>query len=456
MIRGYAASASVGPGEQLVLHVAGSAPRFRVCVYRCGDGLSPVFASHWLAATASPEGSADAGWDWPAYPFHLPRGLASGVYVAHLDTPGGLPVHLALDQAAVLFVVRGNGLGKLLYKIPLATYNAYNFSGGACFYADPPRSPDPPGARLSFLRPGCGIGGPTFGAPDHYDPSSPRQTFAHWDARFIAWLEREGFEAEFCTDLDIARDPDLCSPYQLLLSAGHDEYWSTSMRDGLDQFIARGGNAAFFSANLCWWRIHLVDGASAMVCHQGGPTGALDHWWSPSGAARPEDALAGVSYRHGGGWWDGPRDTAGYLVQDDAHWVFDGTGLSNGESFGATTSPPLVGYECDGAPLQPAGADGAGFALVPNAADCGTPSNFHVLAACPLDGRWQELPQREASAGPLHAATMGIMEGPGTVFTAGTTDWAQVLGTGQDPHVDTITRNVLRKLLNGRQPRWSI
>jgi hypothetical protein len=41
---------------------------------------------------------------------------------------------------------------------------------------------------------------------------------------------------------------------------------------------------------------------------------------------------------------------------------------------------------------------------------------------------------------------MGIHTRNGTVFTIGTTDWAQVLGTGQDVRVDRITRNVIDRL----------
>lgn len=43
---------------------------------------------------------------------------------------------------------------------------------------------------------------------------------------------------------------------------------------------------------------------------------------------------------------------------------------------------------------------------------------------------------------------MGICSRGGTVFTAGTTDWAQVLGSGQEPRVDIITRNVIERLLS--------
>jgi len=449
MIRGYPERASVAPGERLVLRVSTDARRFRVRFHRYTGELVPMTESGWLAGEHAPPRAPDEDWDWPPYAFSIPRDWPPGVYIAHLEEPDGEALHLALTSAAALFVVRGAGKSGLLYKLPLATYHAYNCGGGGCFYVNPPRSADPPGARVSLQRPGGGIGGETWGALDHYDPSSPRQTFAHWDARFIRWLYREGYEPEFCTDLDLFHEPDICKRHRLLLSVGHDEYWSEEARNAVEDFVAGGGNVAFFGANLCWWRIHLVDDARAMVCHQGGPRGALDHWWPQTGVHRPEDSMSGVSYRHGGGWWDGPRDTLGYLVQDASHWVFAGTGLRDGEAFGQDTVPPLVGYECDGAPLASFDAASGRAVLSPEAGAAGTPPSFRLLAAGPLGPGWQELPPREmhgAGEG-IHAAAMGIHTRGGTVFTAGTTDWAQVLGSGQDARVDAITRNVIAGLL---------
>ncbi|WON72767.1 N,N-dimethylformamidase beta subunit family domain-containing protein [Nitrosospira sp. Is2] len=450
MIHGYPAPAGVAPGESLVLHISTDAARFRVLFYRWGERLLLVHETSWLAGKyALPQSAAD-DWQWPPYEFKIPHHWPSAVYIAHLEESGGGRIDLANKSASALFIVSGKRRSKLLYKIPLATYHAYNCTGGGCFYINPPRSQDPAGAKLSLHRPGGGIGGETWGALDYYDMSSPRQTFAHWDARFIRWLLRNGYSPEFCTDFDIHADRDLCNRYRLLLSVGHDEYWSEPARDRVEDFVSKGGNVAFFGANLCWWRIHVVDDGTAIVCHQGGPHGAFDHWWPQTGAARPEDALTGVSYRNGGGWWDGPRHTEGFIVQDPEHWVFAGTGLSHGNSFGSNTSPPLVGYECDGAPLE--SFDGtAGLAVLSsNAHLTGTPSGFRVLAASLLDGDWQERPPREmypAGAG-IHAATMGIFARNGTVFTAGTTDWAQVLENAQDPHVDKITRNVINRLLD--------
>ncbi|USX29115.1 hypothetical protein NHH73_12880 [Oxalobacteraceae bacterium OTU3CINTB1] len=461
MIQLYPAPASVLPGQRLVLHVSTDQPRFRVHFFRWSVALQPVLRSDWLRGEHAPPRGPDQDWHWPAYGFEIPGDWRSAVYIACCETDGAPPPAPWMPQAAALFVVRGATRGSLLVKLPLATWHAYNHSGGGCFYDNPPRSTHPPGARLSLRRPGGGIGGAIFGAPDHYDTSSPRQSFAHWDARFIRWLLRNGYEPAFCTDFDIHADPDLCGRYSLLLSAGHDEYWSEPARDHVEAFIANGGNAAFFGANLCWWRIHYVDQGLAMVCHQGGPQGALDHWWPRGGVGRPEDALGGASYRHGGGWWDGPRRVPGYTVHAADHWVFAGTGLRRGEVFGAATRPPLIGYECDGVPLEREAETGARAGAGIGASDAlprvalaassyGTPATYELLASSVLGDDWQELPAREqhAAGQGIHAACMGLFERGGTVFSAGTTDWAQVLDSGQDTPVERITANVIDRLLS--------
>ncbi|HEU4620400.1 MAG TPA: N,N-dimethylformamidase beta subunit family domain-containing protein, partial [Gammaproteobacteria bacterium] len=148
--------------------------------------------------------------------------------------------------------------------------------------------------------------------------------------------------------------------------------------------------------------------------------------------------------------WDGPRRTRGYAVQDEKHWAFAGTGLARGDRFGEHSRPPLVGYECDGAPL--ASIDEAtGLAeLAPDRERFGTPESFRALAVGTLASDWQELPPREhePAGGGIHAAVMGVYSRGGTVFTAGTTDWAQALESRGDPRIETITRNVLDRLLS--------
>jgi hypothetical protein len=267
MIQAYPASASVAPGQRLVLHVSTDAACFRVRFYRWGDGLLPMQHSPWLRGREAPARGADDDWAWPPYTFDIPADWPSAVYIAHLEQAGGAPAELAATRAAALFVVRGTGRNAMLYKIPLATYHACNRSGSGGFHVGQPRSHAPPGARISLRRPGGGIGGDSWGAPGHDDGSPPRHGFAHRDAPFIGWLLRHGYQPEFCTDLDLHHDPGLCRRYRLMLSAGHDEYWSEPARNQVEDFVEQGGKVAFFSDKLCWRHVQVVDDGGALVCH---------------------------------------------------------------------------------------------------------------------------------------------------------------------------------------------
>ena len=56
--------------------------------------------------------------------------------------------------------------------------------------------------------------------------------------------QHEGFEIDVCTNADLETHPEVLGGASLYLSVGHDEYWSRGMRDTVEAFIARGGNAA--------------------------------------------------------------------------------------------------------------------------------------------------------------------------------------------------------------------
>src|SRR5262249_14367011 len=155
--------------------------------------------------------------------------------------------------------------------------------------------------------------------------------------------------------------------YALLICAGHDEYWSTAMRRNVEAFIAAGGNAAFFSGNTCWWHVVFDD---AFTFRRTGT------WSDSHGLNDPEDGLTGTSFRNGGERYaDGQPKPVGYTVQNAGHWVYSGTGLTDGDIFGADPGWYLIGYECDGAwfdwttgtPFHPSGTDG-------------TPRDFLILA----------------------------------------------------------------------------
>ena len=186
MIQAYPERASLDPGDVLVLRISTDHRRFRVHFFRWIGALELMDRSDWLRGEYAPPRPADQAWDWPPYRFSIPDNWPSAVYLAYCETAGGPPPRLYMPEAAALFVVRGRGTGGLLFKLPLTTYHAYNYSGNSCFYQHPLPCQEPPGARVSLQRPGGGTGGNVWGAPDPYDQSTPRQSFAHWDAPVIA------------------------------------------------------------------------------------------------------------------------------------------------------------------------------------------------------------------------------------------------------------------------------
>jgi hypothetical protein len=443
MIRGYPNPPSVLQGEAVRLHIASDTPlHFQIWFYRQGQTLVLKARTETMVADALPLGAPDRDWNWPIYEYPIPRDWESGAYIARFVPVEQEDIRALADpghpEAAALFVVKSRvASAKILYKLPLFTYHAYNELGNPCgsLYTGGYN-------KLTLHRPGGGVGGRPWDRyfPDDYDPSSPRQTFWHWDAPFIRWLERRCFAVDYCTDLDIHKNfGNFLETYRLLLSVGHDEYWSEQMRRNVEAFVENGGNVAFFSGNTCWWRVHLVEGNAAFVCDKtklAGDDQKRDQWFNVD----PENRLTGVSHRNGGGQWWGKREPIGYRVQHAEHWIFEGTGLRDGDTFGADHA--LIGYECDGASISDR-PDEQGFAVPRH--DDGTPENFVILGTGRLGPEWAQDPEGFAGG---RTATMGIYANNGVVFTAATTDWPRVLGDG-DPHVEKVTENVLCRLGSG-------
>jgi N,N-dimethylformamidase beta subunit-like protein len=435
MVRGYPHRASVLPGEVLRLNIAADAPLwFQIWFYRQGESLVLKARTEAMLAQARPFGAPDRDWDWPAYEYPIPRDWESGAYIALFVAVDQADTHNPADpeqrEAAVLFVVQSRGVtGKILYKLPVFTYHAYNDLGDPCgsLYTGGY-------SKLTLRRPGGGVGGRPWDYyfPDPYDQSSPRQTFWHWDVPFIRWLERRRFEVDYCTDLDIhENEGNFLNRYRLLLSIGHDEYWSEAMRRNVAAFIEEAsGNVAFFSGNICFWRVHLVECNTAFSCDK---ANLADLWFHTD----PENRLTGVSTRNGGAQWWGEREPIGYTVQHAEHWVFENTGLRDGDVFGADHA--LIGYECDGASISDR-PDERGFAVASH--DDGTPENFVILGTGKIGPKWAQDPDDFPGC---RTATMGIYTNNGVVFTAAITDWARVLSSGE-PHVEKITSNILRRL----------
>jgi hypothetical protein len=145
---------------------------------------------------------------------------------------------------------------------------------------------------------------------------------------------------------------------------------------------------------------------------------------------------------------DNRKDTYPFVVKNPSSWVFAGTGLRVDSPFGQE----IVGYETDALVFDPT-------TNRPTGVD-GSPNNFQILARADLTS-WGT----PVGGCPLGWAVMGLFDYGGTVFNAGTIEWAAALtsdeefsggrawsraGELRDKVIVKITANVINRL---SQPR---
>lgn len=432
----YPNSLSVKPGESISLHLSSSESTSKIAIHRLGatDELVHVVEEVAMQRHAIPDRASSHGCGWPAsHTITIPNEWRSGYYRVTLTAPN-LQTPEKPIQTSCFFVVRAAQPGatsKILMQFATNTYNAYTNWGGHSLYAYHDRD-GLQGHRVSFARP-------------------IQSQFENWEGPFVRWAETNGYTLEFATNADLESHPEILQHYKLVLSVGHDEYWSSLMRDHLEAFIGKGGNVAFFSGNTCCWQVRSEEDGQALTCwkqwynvdplYRTDKERLLSTLWSHHLVQRPENQLTGVGFLWGGyhkshgQWMDGP---ASYEVHRPDHWLFAGTGLAKGARFGGKDT--IVGYECDGCEME--WRDGLPF---PTGSD-GTPKDFTILGTCPAtwapdDAFWYDRFPKDR----VGAAVLGTYTRGGTVITTGSTDWAHGL-KGKDPTVEQITKNVLDRL----------
>ncbi len=453
-IEGYASATSVARGQTIALYVNTASPHFTLEVFRVGwyggAGARRVFGPLRLPGRVQPmptpdpkTGLVDCAWADPcllrtADPGE-PEGWTSGVYLARLGAEA------SGAQSWILFVVRDDARpAPLLVQLGVTTYQAYNAWGGKSLYhwgsSEGQRA-----ARVSFNRPyaanaqnpaaAYGVGAGEFLTNLQPHPDRYRVSNAGWDVNMVRWLEREGLDVGYCTNLDTHAQPQSLKRCRAWLSIGHDEYWSREMRDHVEAARDAGVHLGFFSANSAYWQVRLEPSAASgsadrvMVCHKkasrdpwvaaGGERSRATDKWRSEAVGRPEEQLIGVMYA-------GDPVDGDVVVADAAHWVFEGTGLAAGDRLRG-----LLGYEVDS-------VQGQG------------PAGVHILAASP----WTSLTdpvERGVAHMVLHQAPGGAL-----VFATGSIQWAWGLDDFNVPALrasrrsaaaERITRNVLARFL---------
>lgn len=440
-VEGYCDRLSYLPGEEVALSVSTPAAHCSIEIVRLGAEKTKVHQEDKVPGRlfSVPEDASSHGCRWPVvWRWTIPADLRSGYYQVSMrvQDEGGKFTQRGrrTAESTCFFVVRAKSPGqnsKILLQLSTNTYNAYNNWGGFSLYAYNGRA-GVQGNRVSFLRP-------------------PSSQYGNWEFPFVAWAESQGYTLDFAVNSDLEHHPEILDGYRLVLSVGHDEYWSAPMRDKLEAWIASGGNVAFFSGNTCCWQVRSEDQGAALVCWKQRwvmdpmfPTQdhrQLSTLWSHHLVQRPENQLTGVGFLWGGyhrSHGQFMEGSGAYTVHRPEHWLFEGTGLREGDAFGGKDT--VVGYECDGCE----------YTLVngkpePTHRD-GTPEGFQILATCPA--KWHPEDSQFYDRFPadrVGAAVIGIYQKGGTVVTVGSTDWSHGLA-GKDPVVERITRTVLERL----------
>lgn len=504
---GYCSRLSYRPGQTVTVHCSSRAERFTATVTLVTSKRTEVLVREGLEAADNPvpENAWRDGCSWPvSFSFKADPGWPSGFYEIRLESEGpklGNP----RTVSEAFFVLRpapdGPKKSNLLI-LSTNTYNAYNQWGGRCMYSG--------ATKLSFERPiergylrrpaspfEVDFDGRITNIETPSDPSHLRLQeyqrvnrlplwtasagWHNWERRFVRWAAVNGFEFDVAINSDLEFHPEVLDGHRLVLSVGHDEYWSWAMRDAMDEFVEQGGNWAILAGNTSFWQVRYEDEGRAMVCHKGGarrhdPVAATDDrtrltsMWSDPLIDRPETETIGLSFSRGGYHRIGdgvPLGSGAYTVHRPDHWAFDGTGLRYGDQLGAGSF--IVGYEVDGCTFTtvdglptPTGEDGA-------------PESLEILGTCPArllsitEDRCEAPVALWASVEPPgdlegvsmvlfgdasdtnvaklangHAVMATFRRGAGTVFNAGSADWAY--GLDQDPLVQQVTANVLRHL----------
>ncbi len=502
-IEGYCTPLSTA-GSPIGLRVSTRSDRYDVTVERWGSEREPVWSVEGLVGdhVPPPPDADSAGCGWPvSVEIPVDATWRTGFYLVTLTAVGAPPGH---DIAYACFVVRGrpDTPARALYVLDTNTWNAYNTWGGRSLYTGGSTvSFDRPFARGMLCRPEVerddrkarpvrraetpdadGLIFQEYRTANAYPSAIGSAGWFTHGRRFVEWAERAGYDFDYAISTDLDAEPGLLDDRDLVISVGHDEYWSADQRNAVETYVAAGGSFVSCSGNTMFWQVRIEhDDATNMVCHKyrahlddpvvaaGRPELTTGMWADPL-VGRPEwgflgaGSAFGLYHRFGNAT---ARGVGGFIVYRPDHWLVEGTGLGYGDVLGADEG--VVGYETVGCPIQldeyqlPVAAPG--FDLPPDLEIVGhvPSSNLGVgdypasIAALSDQGDLEFIAERihgrndEANRRRVrHGNAVMVVCRPfgasgGEVVTIGTTDW--VFGLADDPAVGRVTANALDHFL---------
>jgi hypothetical protein len=352
-------------GQLARVRISTDAPAMTMRIFQSGPERDVVYADNQMAGVDV--GAPPVRLDWRAHrdePFGVDVRIgnwASGLYYVELRSDDGRVGYAP-------FVVRPPQLGatsRVAVVLPTNSWQAYNFydedgdGWGDTWYAGPPNF------TVDLVRP--------------YNNKGVMPRFYRYDLPVLHWLYWNDKKVEFLSDADLdalKSGDDLARAYDLVIFEGHEEYASEHAYDALTRYRDLGGNLIFLSANNFFWRVSETE----TVLRKTGQYRQI---------GKPEAQLVGVQYRaNDAGQKQG---NYGILSAASAPWLWDGTDLTDGGTFGQAVGG--YGIEIDATtPESPPGT--LVLAEIPNLYGPGltaqmtyyeTPQGAKVFAAGVLD-----------------------------------------------------------------------
>jgi Cellulose binding domain len=421
-IKGYAGKTSVNHGQSISFYISTTQPSYTIEIYRMGwysgtGGRLIITAQnltgHNYGVPAPDPTTGMVAATWPvAYTLQTAPDWVTGVYQAKLIASDG-------SAGYIIFVVRDDaGTADIVFQMAITTYQAYNNWGGKSLYEF--NSTGGRASKVSYDRP--------------YELHAGAGPFYDGDYNMIRWLEAQGYDITYVTSIDLESNANLMANHQVFLSNWHDEYWSKTMRDHVTAFRDQGKHLAFFDSNNIYWQIRFESSSSGVpyrvqVGYKDATKDPMANsstpWlttvrWRDAPVNQPENALLGVMYEDDYSY----SISYPYVVASAGHWIYEGTGLSNGSSI-----QKVIGHEYD------------------KVFDNGlTPANLIVLSNSPIPI------YNSISNASIYTAPSGAL-----VFDVSTNRWSWLLDdnefetTPKNPIVEKITANLLNHMI-GNQP----
>jgi hypothetical protein len=340
-IEGFASRTSVLPGGSVDLRVKATASTFSVSAFRMGSYGGEQAALAWKGGPF-PTVAQQAPIEVPATRTITAPWKPTATVTATNWPPGAYLLRLEGADGAQSYVpltVRSpSEKGRIVVLQAVTDWQAYNAWGGLSLYHGRDAQMESRSYAVSFDRP--------------YEMQAGAGDFLGNDLPLVTFAESLKLPIGYATDIDLHDDPHLLDGALAVVSPGHDEYYSTAMRNGLTSARDAGTNVFFLGANAIYRHIRLSDtdvgpnrletdykDAGIDPVTRSNPSESTPQW-RVAPLNRPESDLVGGFYQCNPG-------EANLVVAPKISWLTEGLGLSAGQRLGK-----LVGPEYDRVDLR--------------------------------------------------------------------------------------------------------